>query len=207
MIYVNGLYRSGTTVLYNLMKELGPVIGDKGLNKIHESWLNIGYSSNNSCVYSYRDLRYLTASLMRMTGSDENNFFSAIGVRGMKARNMNQWFEFLVEWDRRVKERQADYKILVLRYETDIIAFENGISKILDFYNIKTDNAAKHLAEKYSIQNSYDFSVKLHKHDQISQYHQNHISLEKTDFRDYLSEESLDNAVLNDWLVENGYEK
>lgn len=207
MIYVNGLYRSGTTVIYNLMKELGPVIGDKGLNKIHESWLNIGYSSNNSSVYSYRDLRYLTASLMRMTGSDENSFFNVIGVRGLKARTMDQWFEFLVEWDRRVKERQVEYKVLVLRYETDIIAFENGISKILNFYNITGNSVINQFAEKYNIKNSYNFTSKLHKHDQISQYHQNHISLEKTHFRDYLSEQSLDNTVLNDWLVEHGYEK
>lgn len=207
MILVNGLYRSGSTVIYNIVRH---IITDKLLKdsvvKQHEHWVTRPLQKHDLNIYSYRDVRAITASLMRKRGWTEQTF-SHPSIRSNSTKN---FMLFLVDVDQKVRDRieREQLNHLIMRYETDIINIEQGIRKIVSSLALELpEEVIQILVECHNIE-----AVKLYvdtlssKEDKRTLFHPNHVSLEKTEFKDYLKDDSWDHPDILNWLKEQGYE-
>lgn len=207
MIYVNGLYRSGSTVIYNIVRHLiiDQVVKD-AVVKHHENWLNKRVFKSDTNIYSYRDVRNCAASFMRKRGWTEHNFEHP----SIRVKSAKEFMTFLVTTDKAVeaKLKSEQLKFTELRYEDDIINIEKGISKILTSLNINIpEEVVDILVECHNIQAVKKFTDTLDSgEDKKTQFHPNHVSLEKTNYKEYLSDESWDTPIIVSWLKEKGYE-
>jgi len=194
------MYRSGSTFTFNLCNRLHKEYKDQvpKPHKIHEKW-SVRSKPDDLLIYSYRDIRVSAASLMRKKNLDINSF--AQFYKG----GLISWLEMLVDYDNAVKN--SHNKKLILRYEQDIVTLKNAITKTSKFFNINLSNSKlKDLATVFSLQNTKIFVDALNKHDVHTQYHPNHISVDKTDYRDYFDSSIYsNNDKIKDWLVKNNY--
>lgn len=207
MIYVNGLYRSGSTVIYNIVKHLiSEGLVKDSITKQHEHWVTRPLQRSDLNIYSYRDVRTSAASFMRKRGWTENSFLHP----SVKSKQVKDYMRLLVDVDRKTTERfQREHLAhLILRYESDILNIEQAIRKIVRSLNLLLpEEIIQILVECHNIQ-----SVKLYvdtltdKEDKRTMFHPNHVSLEKTDFKHYLSNDSWNDPVILEWLKEKGYE-
>lgn len=207
MIYINGLYRSGSTVIYNIVRQLivEGLVKDNVV-KHHEHWLGIPIFHSDLNIYSYRDVRNCTASFMRKRGWTEHNFQHP----SIRTKTAKEFMCFLVRTDRAVKNRveKEHLSIYELRYEEDIINIELGIKKILSSLNLLLPkDVVDILIECHNIHAVKKFVDTLTvREDRRTQFHPNHISLDKTDYKNWLSEESWNDPDILSWLEERGYE-
>lgn len=207
MIYVNGLYRSGSTVIYNIVRHLiSEGLVKDSITKQHEHWINRPLQRDDLNLYSYRDVRTSAASFMRKRGWTENAFLHP-SVRSGKVKD---YMLLLVEVDIKTRERfqREQLRNLILRYETDILDIEQAIRKIVASLNILLpEDVIQILIECHNIEavKSYVDTLK-DKEDKHTMFHPNHVSLEKTDFKQYLSDETWSDPAIMGWLKEKGYE-
>jgi hypothetical protein len=209
MIYINGMYRSGSTVLYNIAKQLCQEQEvTNNIQKIHEAWLKKNVKQHTLHIYSYRDIRAVTASLMRKRGWEEHNFPHE-ALRGN--RDAKAFMRFLVATDvaTRNKMRDAGLKHCILRYEEDVKDLRRGILKIAKFLELsQSPDFIDMIYDAHNIKRVNDYitkNVKEPGEDPGTMYHPNHVSLERTDWRDWISEDSWQDSIILDWLVLNGY--
>lgn len=208
MIYVNGLYRSGSTVIYNIVKHLivEGLVKDSVL-KQHEHWITRPLHRSDLNIYSYRDVRTATASYMRKRGYTE----SSIAHPSVRSSSVKDYMLFLIEVDTKTRNRfeREHLNHLILRYEEDVLNIEQGIRKILQSLNLLLpEEIVQILVECHNlgaVKRYVDTIVE--KEDKHSMYHPNHVSLDKINFRDYLSDDSWDNPVILNWLQEYGYDQ
>jgi hypothetical protein len=213
MIYVNGLYRSGTTVSFNICKQL---INKRfivtNVKKCHEKWITYPVCSTDFNIYSYRDLRSITASIMRKRNLTEEEFCEW-SYKQFNVNTFKDWFDFLLDYDHLVFDKaiKEDLKVLSLRYEYDILNIDRAIYKIVRYLNLLLPKyILDELSDSNSIQKNILISNKLTigEQDPITMYHHNHINLEHTNFKNYISEKNYKhNSRLNNWLRLRGYEK
>lgn len=207
MILVNGLYRSGSTVIYNIVHH---IITDKLIKdsvvKQHEHWITRPLQKNDINIYSYRDVRTITASLMRKRGWTEDTFSHP----SLRSNSTKDFMLFLVDVDRRVRDRieREQLNHLILRYEADIVNIELGIKKILASLSLELpEEVIQILVECHNIESVKRYVDTLqNKEDKRTLFHPNHVSLEKTQFRDYLKDDSWDHPIILDWLKEQNYD-
>lgn len=207
MIYVNGLYRSGSTVIYNIVKHLiSEGLVKDSITKQHEHWVTRPLQRNDLNIYSYRDVRTSAASFMRKRGWTENSFLHP-SVRSGKVKD---YMLLLVEVDMKTRERfhREHLRNLILKYEIDILDIEQAIRKILASLNILLpEDVIQILIECHNIHAVKNYVDTLKdKEDKRTMFHPNHVSLEKTDFKHYLSNDSWNDPVILEWLKEKGYE-
>lgn len=212
MIYINGMYRSGSTVLYNIAKQLCQEQEiTNNIQKIHEGWLKKNVKQHTLHIYSYRDIRTVTASFMRKRGWQEHDFPHE-ALRGN--RDAKAFMRFLVATDiaTRNKMRDASLKHCILRYEEDVKDLRQGIAKIAKFLNLsQSPDFIDMIYDVHNIKRVNKYVQNrvtregLNGEDPGTMYHPNHVSLEHTDWRDWISEESWQDSIILDWLVLNGY--
>lgn len=207
MIYVNGLYRSGSTVLYNIVRHLiSEGLVKDSVTKQHEHWLTRSVQRDDLHIYSYRDVRASAASFMRKRGWSETKFLHP----SVKSKHVKDFMKLLVEVDKktinRFKEENLNY--IVLRYESDIIDIEQAIKKIVKSLNLLLpEELIQILVECHNIKAVSQFVDTLkNKEDKLSMFHPNHVSLEKTNFKQYLNKDSWDDPVILEWLKEKNYD-
>lgn len=144
MIYINttGIYRSGTTLVYNIVRKIIETISsplyrtDMGcmnktykIHKKHEDAV-LGRNTikpSEKTIYSYRDLRDVVASFCIKRNMNINNF----NINGQK---VIRFIECMIKYDKAMMKRN---NILVLRYEKDIMDIKSLIPKIVNFLNVK----------------------------------------------------------------------
>ena len=128
------MYRSGSTLIYNVLKK---IVQDNKLDykikKAHEEWLQWVKDSDLS-IYTYRDVRDATASMMRKRNLTVENF------KSYNNHTLSSFILKLMTHDLKVKDKGNN--ILVLEYNNDILNLENGIInvKISDQKLIISDN-------------------------------------------------------------------
>lgn len=209
MIYINGMYRSGSTVLYNIAKQLCQEQEvTNNIEKIHETWLKKNVKQHTLHIYSYRDIRTVTASLMRKRGWEEHDFPHE-ALRGN--RDAKAFMRFLIATDvaTRNRMRDAGLKHCILRYEKDIKNLRQGITKLVKFLELsQSPDFIDMIYNAHNIKRVNNYITKNIKEpgeDPGTMYYSNHISLEHTDWRDWISEDSWQDSIILDWLVLNGY--
>ena len=207
MIYVNGMYRSGSTVIYNIISHL---ITDKlittSVQKTHQNWLNFTVKSSDLNIYSFRDVRTATASLMRRKGWSEHNFPHPV-LRGEKTAK--EFMLFLVRTNNSIKTKcnAENLSMCSIQYETEVRNLEKGITKLLDYLEVDVPTEVKNIlyeCHKVETVKNYVDSI-CRKEDKRTKYHPNHVSLNNTLFEDYMSSESWDDATIKEWLTNNEY--
>lgn len=213
MIYVNGLFRSGTTVCFNICRQLHKQkFISNNIKKCHETWLQYDVKPTDFNIYTYRDLRTITASLMRKRRLDEYSFCQWANSQ-FNTRNFEEWFNFLLDYDQLFYQKMSEKNLsgLFLKYEDDILNIDSGIFKIIRYLHLLLPKyILDELANTHSIDNNLEITTKLRQgeEDPVTRYHYNHISKEYTDYRTYIPERYYaDNERLNTWLKSKGYEK
>ena len=114
-IYCCGMYRSGSTVIYNILQKL---IEHHNLQvqlyKVHQEW-NRDRVDPSFSIYSYRDIRDVCISFMQ---KDKMTFES------FKIHNWDivEFCKKMINYDQLVKHyKKDDAKVLILKYEEDVI--------------------------------------------------------------------------------------
>ncbi len=202
VIYSNGMYRSGSTLIYNVLKK---IVQDHKLDykikKAHEEWLQWVKDSDLS-IYTYRDVRDATASMMRKRNLTVENF------KSYNNHTLSSFILKLMTHDLKVKDKGNN--ILVLEYNNDILNLENGIKKIGEFLDIDIGKGNTFYYSKiFSLETQKKFVNGLSKHDLNTEYHPGHIGDGKTDFKKYFNYDQLNPntlELLGKWLKKHDYE-
>ena len=231
-IFCCGMYRSGSTVQYNLVKELvetktgGKALGVISRSQFSEQCRNYDHKERNfvvkchrfipdavpffqrgeaSSVYVYRDPRDIIVSAMRKSEKS----FEELDV----TRLLRDCIQSYHEWHRLGN-------ILVSKYETMVIDLKQETLRIALHLNIDISEAyALELAEKYAIERQkkriqdFDYQndgIRLasHIYDPETLLHPNHIHTGKSgQWKTELSplQVAVIEAHTHDWLVTQGY--
>jgi hypothetical protein len=194
------MYRSGSTFTFNLCNQLHKDYRDQvpKADKTHELWHRQA-KDEDLLVYSYRDIRVSTASMMRkrqLTADTFKHFYKD---------GIVSWLELLVDYDEAVKS--SSNKKLILRYEKDILDLETTITKVAAFFNITLQPCKlEEYCNKFDIVKTKSYVDSLKRHDIKTHYHPNHISTDKTDYQDYFdSRIYISSPKIMAWLSKNNY--
>jgi hypothetical protein len=203
-LYSNGMYHSGSTFVFNLLKFYNNIYSLKftEVKKNHEDWLDL-VTDKDLSVYTFRDVRNCCASMMRRDGMDEKNFLHA------RYYSPETFILSLISQDEKMRKNEA--KTLILKYEEDIMKIEMAVSKIADFLNIKLSSGdIKEYSNIFNINKIKKFvdSVRIHSNSSSHQYWPNHIGDGNTQYEDFFSldkfsEKSM--GAINEWLNKNNY--
>ena len=200
-VNVYGMYRSGSSFIYNVVKEF-----TDDITKLHGADID-----DTLTIYSYRDVRNACASIIRMNNMtyDKHGDFidkSICKVSGERF-NISEFINELIDYDNKLD----DYNILKIRYEDDILNDnKKAITKILDYISVPYDiDLVNKISDKLDI-NKQKIIVDNIKtvYDDESKYFKNHIGNGKTNYKDYFTIDDLSFSVkikLVNWLTKRNY--
>lgn len=200
LIYCCGMYRSGTTLIYNILKQAQK---EKMIKKVHQDWLDHKHFEDTS-VYSYRDVRDVIASFCYR---DKMNF-NSFNIHRRNAINFCRW---MIEYDYKFKEfsNKNPARTLIFRYESDIVN-DNIIlyEKITNFFGIST--FPENLKEKFKFEKIKKHTDSIKKHEPETEFWPNHLNDGSTEkFKKIFSHDEInlfyDDPIIHQWLKENNY--
>ncbi|GAG21799.1 unnamed protein product [marine sediment metagenome] len=210
------MYRSGSTFLYNMVKELKKYHNKQEwkLHKVHEGWLSwlgpneLGEDrpkgTQDVSIYSYRDVRDVIASFCYR----DNMNFETFSIHGRKAIPFIEW---IIDYDQKIKNLIQCYSILNLKYEDCIlgnpISTYNAVSGVLgvsQLYNIE-------LSEQLCLEKQKEKIQGLKDADTNTLYWPNHIKDGRSNkYKDIFTDEEIklinSNQYIKNYLKNNGYE-
>lgn len=199
-LYCNGMYRSGSTLTFNLCNQLHKDYRDQvpRAHKIHELW-HRQVKDKDLLIYSYRDIRVSAASMMRKRGLTVDTF------KSYHRDGIVSWLEMLVDYDDSV--RSSSNKKLILRYEKDILDIEATVIRVSSFFNITLESCKiEEYCAMFNIVKTKTYVDSLKHHDMKTHYHPNHISTDKTHYQDYFdSSIYAGSPKISQWLSKNNY--
>jgi galactitol-specific phosphotransferase system IIB component len=217
-VVVCGMYRSGSTLLWNMLKKICSSHSIKAdVKKVHLDWTNSKsekkwayideyMQQDDIVVYSRRDIRDVIISYSQREKVSVNDFRNA-------GRDYLRFLEWVVENDNLIEEESlSNHNILVLNYEKNIAGDHNlhslyealgrhlGIDTVPDYDVI----------EEFRFNNVKKISSNLQKMDGQTQYWPNHLKDGKAKkYIEFLSEdqqaEILSNSLLENWLIKYNY--
>lgn len=195
------MYRSGSTFIFNLLKH---IVKHYKLNysvrKHHEEWLSIVKPEDIS-VYTYRDVRFACASMMRKNNLTVDNFNEFRGY------TIDDFICKLINHDNTVK--QTTNNLLKLKYETDILNIDRCVVKVLLFLNLQLDNDfIQFCINKLDLNTIKTVTDNLLNHQPETEWWPNHVSTEYTDYKTYFNMSDLTTntyELLTQWLTVNNY--
>jgi hypothetical protein len=212
MVWCCGNYRSGSTLIYRIIKSLLKEAGYNSIystTKVHQDWME-KFNERDLSVYSYRDMRDVMASFFYRDKVNFETFRDHTGA----GRNVVEFIKWMIDYDDFIKsyERENPSKVIIFKYEEDIINKNfNLVESIRDFLLILDDRHSQGIAEKLSFENSKRISDSLTQHDQSTQLHPNHLKDGKPNkYKEAFTEDQLkkinQDDKISDWLKRNGYE-
>lgn len=172
-IIVCSMYRSGGTLLFNILKEvvaknnLPFSVGKRHLNwnDNKKKWIGVDevFEEDSMLFYSYRNVDdVVTSYCKRERITNENDFKKLVG-----GKSEEQFKEWILDQDRRVKPYAISFC-----YETEIDGKELELqNKIEDIFNVERSNESKFLRSELK-----KFTDCLTSLDNETQFWPNHIS-------------------------------
>tara|TARA_Y100001938_G_C8063762_1_gene418923 strand:- start:362 stop:1021 length:660 start_codon:yes stop_codon:yes gene_type:complete len=212
MIWCCGNYRSGSTLIYRIIKNLIKETGSESFyktTKVHQDWME-KFNEEDLSIYSYRDVRDAMASFCY---KDKVNFETFRDHTGA-GRNVIEFIKWMIDYDDFIKkyEQERPGNVIIFKYEDDIIGKTfQVVESIRKFLLILDDRHSQSIAEKLSFENAKKISDTLVQHDQSTQLHPNHLKDGKPQkYKEAFSKEQIE-KINNDekisaWLNKNGYE-
>ena len=172
-VFQCGLGRTGSTLIYRVLKELYPSV-----NKCHPPFIDIRQTSNSDCkiVVSIRNPIDSLLSYIRV------NEFPDSEAHPYSNNLLNKYLGRRIQEEKELREILTHYpdKILVLKYEKFYNDFSYIFSNMQDFFNIQIDkNIKEHIVSDCSINNSIKIQNSMssfHSYDKDSFIHGRHIS-------------------------------
>tara|TARA_R100000005_G_C4929367_1_gene159075 strand:+ start:261 stop:881 length:621 start_codon:yes stop_codon:yes gene_type:complete len=203
-VLVCGMYRSGTTFIHEMLKQVvSKVDANYELKKPHLGWgRRLKPLEDDILIYCYRDVRDIIVSYCQSRKFTYDSF-------KIHANNPQSLIYKLIDLDDRVRSHPTNK--LTLRYETDIFGKElevlNKITNLIGIdgrYNLEVSNNFK--IEK--IKKITD-KIEKFKHS-VSNWWPNHVTDGKSGkWKDYFTNE-LDwienDDKVKSWLIKNNYE-
>lgn len=134
-IFISGMYRSGSTFTYNLVKGL------KGrhektewnIHKVHHDWLHKPKGPSDLSIYTYRDIRDVIVSFCQLYSFS----FSTFSVHGRSAIPFMHW---AIDFHNEIMS-QHNPNILILRYEDCVMGNPMETYDIIsDFLSVPRDH-------------------------------------------------------------------
>ena len=223
-VVVCGMYRSGTTLQWNLLKQIFRMHSIRNrfgkpmrLTKVHLDWADPkipkrwvftkgGMTSKNFVIYSRRDIRDVLVSFCQRDKVNLNNFKH-------NHKNYMGFLKWIVENDNLIsKEALSNKNIKIFSYEKNILGDDNlyelyktfaGYFGVFDFFNedflvkFKFDNVKKYT----SLLKEYEFKTEYwpdHLNDGKTGKYKSHINNDEL-------QEILSEPILKDWLVKHKY--
>lgn len=185
-IYCGGMYRSGSTILYNIVLDL--IDNSCFVDKIHQETPTF-INNKNIIIYSYRNVLDCLVSIIQLNTSSNaphrsGTTFETCNVYG---RNSIDFVNLMINLDNTMVENKNKY--LDICYEKDIVPeINNAYFKIKKYLNsdINID------VNKYELYTVKKTTSKLIKVDSNSKFWPNHISDGKIDkFKYFLSDSQM----------------
>ena len=173
---ITGIYRSGTTLCYNILSKLvesstgssaknistGVQIGDIKIHKYHEQAPELDMNKFKT-IYSYRDiLDCLTSFIIK-----RKTTFEDLEIVG---RNSVEFVNWMIDVDKLMQKKHGYAEIC---YEQCIADTDSLVENIAAFYNINISESFD--KEQFKIENVKKITDSREKHSVIDQYHPNHV--------------------------------
>jgi len=210
-IFSNGVYRSGSTLIYNLLWHIlrKKHFTVKEVYKLHYGqWLNKTNLMEDISFCTIRDVRDSAASMLRKT----NVHFSELKKK--KNVTIDEFILRNIKHGNKIKKHKEEgAEIYFLRYEVDILKPSNAARSICDVFEVElSDKEANEIDNLFSIESQKKIVDKLieNKSCGTTQYWPNHIGDGRTSYKDYFSYNDLKEdtlEVLEQWLNENNYKR
>ena len=211
MVWCCGNYRSGSTLVYRIIKSLLKKTGNDSIYatmKVHQDWME-KFNEQDLSIYSYRDIRDAMASFFYRDKVDFETFRDHTGA----GRSVIEFMKWMIDYDDFIKsyEQKNPDKVIVFKYEEDILGKNfQLVESVRDFLLILDDRYSSEIAEKLSFKNSKRISDTLIQHDQSTQLHPNHLKDGKPEkYKEAFTEEQMEQINQDDkisnWLKRNGY--
>ena len=224
-LYACGMYRSGSTFIYNLLRLIIKKynLEEYGIGrKKHESWLE-DVTAEDFSIYSYRDVRNVCASWIKF---NKNNFKIKDNGKGYSQQmfngewqifTINNFIGYLIEYDEKITKhaKKNNLNVLNLCYEKDIfIDNKIAIVKILEFLNIEyTDKDVEWFYNKLNVNVIKERCESIFKgtHEFETKLWYKHINDGISDHKTYFTNGELDNLdnltkyYLRDYNLKYGY--
>ena len=173
---ITGMYRSGTTLCFNILSKLleettgksiasiqtGVKIGDYEIHKFHEQSSDLNFDQYKT-IYSYRDILDCLSSFI----VKYNTTFEEFNVHNKSSVEFVKW---MIDMDTKVKKKSGYAEIC---YEECILNVNELIENIALFYQINIPESFNR--EQFKINNVKSVTDKREKHSVIDQYHPRHV--------------------------------
>jgi len=214
LIIVCGMYRSGSTLIYQIVanligydKGLGlrwtrqdleriQKTGDTGILKIHTPVPDMEQIvRDRRYIYSYRDIRDVFASMSVKRYRNSDGKLSPLLNVGRICG--------CIESDAYFRARSS----LIVRYESEIESLNVLVERVASSLGIESYDRS--IAERLSLQNVKQFTDSLPDKDYgRTLFCRHHVSDGKSKFRQFLSNAYIRiiEHYAGDWLLQNGYE-
>ena len=202
---ITGIYRSGTTLCYNILSELvksstgssakniptGVQIGNIKIHKYHEQTPNLDMNKFK-IIYSYRDILDCLSSFI----IKRKTTFEDFEILGKSSVEFVKW---MIEIDRRMQEKHGYAEIC---YEYCIGDTDSLVENIASYYDINIPESF--YKDQFKIENVKKITDFREKHSVIDQYHPNHVyngevGRWKTFFNEEQKEIIFNNTQYLDW--------
>tara|TARA_Y100000004_G_scaffold169446_1_gene203710 strand:+ start:8097 stop:8798 length:702 start_codon:yes stop_codon:yes gene_type:complete len=223
-VVVCGMYRSGTTLQWNLLKQIFRMhsIRDRferpmQVVKVHLDWTNLkipkkwvfierGMTSKNFVIYSRRDIRDVIVSFCQRKKVNLNDFRH-------NYENYIGFLKWIVENDNLIsKEALSNKNIKIFSYEKNILGDDNlyelyktfaGYFGVFDFFN-------EDFLVKFKFDNVKKYTSSLKEHESKTEYWPDHLNDGKVGkYKSHINndelQEILSEPILKDWLVKHKY--
>jgi len=173
---VTGIYRSGTTLCYNILLNLikqsrdeqveeiptGVKIGDIHLHKFHEQVLDLNFDEYK-VIYSYRDILDCLSSFIIKYKSSFENF----NIHGKGSIDFIKW---MIDIDESIQNKHG---FAELCYEECIKDTDNLVNNIASYYNINIPVSFD--KSQFQIENVKKITDMRKEHSRIDNYHPRHV--------------------------------
>lgn len=173
---VTGMYRSGTTLCFNILSKLikeisgedivsiptGVSIGSIEIHKFHEQSEDLNFNEYKS-LYSFRDVLDCLSSFIVKYNTDFENF-------KIHGKNSIEFIQWMIDIDTKVKNKSGYAEIC---YEECILNLDDLIDNIASFYEINIPNSFD--KSQFKIENIKKITDSRKEHSVIDQYHPRHV--------------------------------
>jgi hypothetical protein len=193
-IICGGMYRSGTTLVYNLIIEIikkhtgspgsiiptGTRIDNFYVHKYHQETPDFLNSEDALVIYSYRNVLDCLVSFFQKYNKQYNNF-------QLQGRDSIQFIDWMIELDFKMLSSTADY--LEISYEKEISNVILLCEKLKNFLNLYVEIDV----EKYLFDNLKRKIDSLRTVDRESNFWPNHLNDGKVGkFKEFLTREQME---------------
>lgn len=173
---VTGMYRSGTTLCFNILSKLiqevsgesivpiptGVLIGDIEVHKFHEQSKYLNFNEYKS-LYSFRDVLDCLSSFIKKYNTNFDDF----KIHGKNSVEFVQW---MIDIDKTVENKSGYAEIC---YEECILNIDDLINNIASFYEINIPESFDR--SQFFIENVKKITDSRKEHSTIDQYHPRHV--------------------------------